>query len=409
MTRKNRQECLLKWTECALRLLAAALALAAAVAVQPALAHSDSCTGSDRSAIVGTTTCVDDAWLEFWDWCSRNEGGRNTDLGKPYCYKPGDLASGCGAFAAISAHSNGTHVYCNNNGATACPSAQTYSPDSHQCQDCPTGQSRGVGSNICVSNGEREFWDWCFGLGGGARPAGRGLRLLEARQSLHRMRHIRGPHKGAALFRQRHAYFLHPKRRNLLRQRTIILRRNGRMRVFGGQSANGGRRLRRLVFGGQSANGGRRLRRLVFGGQSANGGRRLRRRMFGDKLGGGGRLRFRVFGGQHNNARRRVSLRMSVGIRGGKRRMLVFVSGRANGDFGDGDLRCGFGFGVSGLVSCAGRGDNLQRSVPGAVVRKRPLRPVHIRRVHPRRGQRRKKRVHKQRAKRVRGERVLLH
>ena len=166
MTRKNRQECLLKWTECALRLLAAALALAAAVAVQPALAHSDSCTGSDRSAIVGTTTCVDDAWLEFWDWCSRNEGERNTDLGKPYCYKPGDLASGCGAFAAISAHSNGTHVYCNNNGATACPSAQTYSPDSHQCQDCPTGQSRGVGSNICVSNGEREFWDWCFGLGG---------------------------------------------------------------------------------------------------------------------------------------------------------------------------------------------------------------------------------------------------
>ena len=166
LTRKNRQECLLKWTEGALRLLAAALVIAAAVAVQPALAHSDSCTGSDRSAIVGTTTCVDDAWLEFWDWCSRNEGGRNTDLGKPYCYKPGDLASGCGAFAAISAHSNGTHVYCNNNGATACLSAQTYSPDSHQCQDCPTGQSRGVGSNICVSNGEREFWDWCFGLGG---------------------------------------------------------------------------------------------------------------------------------------------------------------------------------------------------------------------------------------------------
>lgn len=244
MTRKNRQECLLKWTEGALRLLAAALVIAAAVAVQPALAHSDSCT-SGRSAIVGTTTCVTDSWIEFWDWCVRNDGERNTDSGTR-CYRSND-ATQCGPLGIIHEYApnqaSATHLYCTYDvGTTRCTNDQIYSIDSHQCQDCPTGQSRGAGSNTCVPNGEREFWDWCFGLGGGARPAERGLRLLEARQSLHRMRHIRGPHKGAALFRQRHAHFLHPKRRNLLHRRTNILRRFAFLRVSDGGGCSDGRR-----------------------------------------------------------------------------------------------------------------------------------------------------------------------
>ena len=153
MTRKNRQECLLKWTECALRLLAAALALAAAVAVQPALAHSDSCAAGE-TAVVGTNTCVADSDLEFRDWC-QNSGTITSDPRR--CHIVYDyidsFESKCVPYTHVEFFPSGPNagkIECRNDGQTACAAREVYSAAMHACAPCPADKPL-IENGACVA------------------------------------------------------------------------------------------------------------------------------------------------------------------------------------------------------------------------------------------------------------------
>ena len=164
------------------RALAPAIALAAALvlprATEIASAHTDTCA-SGQSAIVGTTICVQNSKLEFWDWCVGHDDATRIPH-NDHCRIFTSDDSICPPFMRYSKGTTGGRAFvaCEYNGATQCAGGRTYSAEQHACE-CPAGQARVTRGNAteCFSDAiaaqaaacEAEGWTTSLGADGGAQ------------------------------------------------------------------------------------------------------------------------------------------------------------------------------------------------------------------------------------------------
>ena len=138
-----------------LQVLAGALAITAAAALaHNASAHTDTCAAG-QSAVVGTTTCVNNADLEFRDWC-QNSGTITSDPRRchiVYDYM-GSTQSKCVPYTHVGFFPSGPNagkIECRNDGQTACAAREVYSAAMHACAPCPADAPL-VEDGVCVAS-----------------------------------------------------------------------------------------------------------------------------------------------------------------------------------------------------------------------------------------------------------------